>query len=313
LTIESVAKKHRFDISLEDLQTFVSVANLGGIGRAARHLHLSQPSVSNRIRRLEEKLAVRLLDRSERGVHLTERGRQLHQQAVETLLGLNELLQTFHSESTDAKRPIRLAIAVPMAQFKLPYLVNAFQEANPGVVVQMFEHLFSEAVDALLSGRCDFALMTCDALPDTLDREILVRDETALVVSRTHPLAAHATVELDKALAYPVLLPAERFPQLNPVYQTIEQRGLTLRLAPEAEGVRHPLTLMIMAAAGLGVAISLKSFLPAQLGGAVTTVELSDCTIPRELGLAWVRGRRFNPVCRAFQGFMSERASHFRA
>jgi LysR family transcriptional regulator, carnitine catabolism transcriptional activator len=309
LTTENGARKHRFDISLEDLQTFIAVANLGGIGRAARHLHLSQPSISNRIRRLEEKLSVRLLERSERGVRLTDQGRLLHQQAVETLVGLNDLLQDFHTNSSDGKRAIRLAVAVPMAQFKAPFLVNAYQEQATNVVVHIHEYLYGEAIDALLSGRCDFALITCDELPATLDHEVLVMDDSVLVVSKTHPLAAAKEVRLTDALAFPVLLPAERYPQLGPVYKVMENRGLTMRLAPEAEGVRHPLTLMIMAAAGLGVVISPRSFIPRELGGAIAAVGLSDCVIPRQLGLAWAKGRRLTPFARSFQSFMSDHAA----
>jgi DNA-binding transcriptional LysR family regulator len=227
------------------------------------------------------------------------------------LLELNELLQTFRSENVETQPLIRLAIAVPLVQFKLPYILKAFQIAHPGVVVQVYEYLFDEAVNALLAGRCDFALITCDDLPATLDREVLMQDETALVVSRTHPLGAVGGVELAQALAHPVLLPNERFPQLDPVYRTIEARGLKLRLAPEAEGVRHPLTLMIMAAAGLGVAILPKSFVPSQFSGAVTTVGLTDCVIPRQLGLAWVRGRRFSFTCHAFKDYVTEQASDF--
>jgi LysR family transcriptional regulator, carnitine catabolism transcriptional activator len=313
LTIETGARKHRFDISLEDLQTFVAVANLGGIGRAARHLHLSQPSVSNRIRRLEEKLNVRLLERNERGVQLTQQGRQLHQQAADTLLGLNELLQSFHLGNADLKRPVRLGVAVPMVQFKVPFLINLFQQRHPHAVVQIFEHIFEDAIDALMTGRCDFAILTCDDLPEALESETLLIDTTALLVSRDHPLGAQTHVKLEDALKYPVLLPGKRYPQLSPVYKAVEDRGLTMRLAPEAEGVRHPLTLMIMAAAGLGVVVSPASFIPAELSQTLATVVLSDCVIPRRLGLAWVKGRRSNPVAQAFQAFMSANGRDLRS
>ena len=81
LLMPRVPSKQRFDVSLEHLKTFLAVAGLGSFGRAATQLSLSQPSVSNRVRRLEEKLAVRLLNRTTRRVQLTADGHRLKAKA----------------------------------------------------------------------------------------------------------------------------------------------------------------------------------------------------------------------------------------
>ena len=65
------------DLSLRQLRAFVSVAHLKSFTRAASVLHLSQPALTVQIRRLEEALAVRLLDRNTRAVELTRVGRDL--------------------------------------------------------------------------------------------------------------------------------------------------------------------------------------------------------------------------------------------
>ena len=300
----SQVEKPRFDISLEDLQTFIAVANLGGIGRAARHLNLSQPSVSNRIRRLEDKLKVKLMDRAARGIILTEHGEQLQEQAVEVLVGLNDLLQRFHVTGAEVRRPVKLAVATPMVQMKLPWVLNSFQKAQPNTVVHVYEQLFDETVDTLVSGKCELALMTCEALPDILDFETVILDDSAIVVSRTHPLAKSGKVSLADALEYPVLLPKTLYPPLNPIYKAVASRGLFMRLAPEAEGVRHPLTLMAMAAAGLGIVIFPKSFVPPEFSGVISVLDISDCDIPRHLGLTWIRSRRLSPQAEAFRAFV---------
>lgn len=71
MTGDDIVDKQRFDISLEHLQTFLVVADLGSFsGAAAEHLNLAQPSVSNRFRRLEEKLTTMLLERTTRKSNL---------------------------------------------------------------------------------------------------------------------------------------------------------------------------------------------------------------------------------------------------
>jgi DNA-binding transcriptional LysR family regulator len=91
---------HRFDLA--ELETFVAVAELGSFSAAARRLNLGQPSVSQRIQRLEETLQTRLLVRTTRRVQTTPAGARLLAEATSALAALSMLLGTFREGGCNA-------------------------------------------------------------------------------------------------------------------------------------------------------------------------------------------------------------------
>src|SRR5215218_2205827 len=122
------------DLSLRQLRAFVSVAHLKSFTRAASVLHLSQPALTVQIRRLEEALAVRLLDRNTRAVELTRVGRDLVP-VFQRLLRELDTLDTVVIDTRDlaARRygVVRVAALPSVAAGVLPDAIAAFQEANP--------------------------------------------------------------------------------------------------------------------------------------------------------------------------------------
>ena len=75
-------------MTLEDLRIFVSAAEAGSMGELARSLGCTQPAVAHHVRRLEQELGARLLERTRRGVTLTDAGRALYERATAALAAL---------------------------------------------------------------------------------------------------------------------------------------------------------------------------------------------------------------------------------
>src|SRR3954464_14685732 len=92
------------DLSLRQIRAFVSVAHLKSFTRAAALLHLSQPALTVQIRRLEEALGVKLLDRNSRTVELTRVGRALAA-VLQRLLGGHRQLDWLWSRQ-GTRRPV---------------------------------------------------------------------------------------------------------------------------------------------------------------------------------------------------------------
>ena len=99
----------RFD--LVELETFLAVVELGSFSAAAKRLHISQPSVTSRIQRLESMLRVRLLVRTTRHVDPTPAGTRLRDRAETALRDLRVLLQEFQADADVAR--LRVTIAAP--------------------------------------------------------------------------------------------------------------------------------------------------------------------------------------------------------
>ena len=300
----SSSSQHRFDIALEDLQTFIAVAEAGGFSRAAKTMNLSQPSISNRVRRLEEKVRTRLLDRTTRSVELTVEGRRLYLQASATLNGLHELLCDFHAEAAAREREVNVAATVMVASLALTPIIGAFQRLHPTIAVTLRDVNSGEALIQVGDGRCDLAVMVMSKPREGIVFEEVLPDPCVVVTPLDHPLLRASTARLADVLAYPLLSPDSHGDLRQAIVAEAEPRELTLKLSPEARPVRNTVTLLAMAAAGLGVCIHQRSFIPNELKPTVGIVPLADCEIVRTFGIATADTRELSRSARIFRDFL---------
>lgn len=293
-------EKQRFDVSLEDIQTFLAVANLGSFSTAASRLSLSQPSVSNRVRRLEEKLGVRLLDRTTRKVGLTSDGFRLHAEASITLRALTDLLRDFGAQAQARRLEVNVAATLSVATVALPPIVGAFTHQRPDLAVRLHDMTPADAVNAVLEGHCDIGVLVVENVPDRLIFEPLLRDTCVVITPLHHPLLDKGGASLAQVLEYEILSTDQHIGLRQAINSAAEERGLDVKLASTAISLSNVITLLAMTVAGLGLCIHPRSLIPAELRPLVGIVELSDCAIPRTFGLLTSRDRPLSLSARAF-------------
>ena len=299
-------ERYRFDVSLEDLQTFRAVTELGSFSRAAKLLNLSQPSISARIRRLEEKLLTRLLDRTTRKVELTPQGRRLYLQSSETLANLHLLLREFTGEAAVRAREVHVAATMLVASVALPRLIRSFHEENPTLRAVVHDRSPQEAIAEVMAGDCDVAFMSLNEPAAGVYFEPLFEDICVAVTRRDHPLLRHAAAPLAEILAEPLLIPKGHSELYNAICSEAHALGLEVRLAPEAQSIRNTFTWLAWAAAGLGVSIHPRSFIPVEFQPTVGIVPLRDAKIVRTFGIVTPDGRELSSATKRFCDFIRQ-------
>src|SRR5450755_903965 len=108
------------DLNLRQLRAFVAVAQLKSFTRAAELLHLSQPALTVQIRKLEDALRCRLLDRNSRTVELTRIGRELLPTLLRTLYDIDAIVLDSHAQSAGRLGTVRVASLPSFAASLLP-------------------------------------------------------------------------------------------------------------------------------------------------------------------------------------------------
>lgn len=150
------------NLDLAALRAFVTVAEAGGVTRAAVRLHLTQSAVSMQLKRLEEQLGQPLLDRSGRSVALTARG--------EELLGygkrLLELNDDIWARMTERSFTGEIALGVPhdIVYPHIPEVLHGFHSAFPSVRLRLDSSLTRVLKQRLAAGELDVILTTEEAL-----------------------------------------------------------------------------------------------------------------------------------------------------
>lgn len=153
------------DISFRQLRAFVVAAETRSFTRTAEQLHLSQPSLSYVIRKLEDAVGVALLARNTRSVELTAAGEEFLPQARQLLRGLDDALREADAQRNLSRGRVRLAALPSAAAAFLPRRISAFTRAHPGIQIDLRDGRAGEVRAWVVSGEIDVGLSSC---PDDL-------------------------------------------------------------------------------------------------------------------------------------------------
>ncbi len=175
----------------ENLITFAAVAAEGGVGAAAKRLHLTQPAVSNQLRRLQESVGEALYRRVGRGIELTGAGRRLYEEARHLADALAAAEETAAALAGAEAGSVRIATSQTLGAYLLPAIIAAFRKEAPGIEVELESHNTRRVLERLPD--CDAGLIegTVRAtLPPHRHVRILGKDEVVAVLRNDDPLAA---------------------------------------------------------------------------------------------------------------------------
>ncbi|GAA2693964.1 MULTISPECIES: LysR family transcriptional regulator [Actinosynnema] len=180
------------DLDLRLVRYFTVVAEHLSFGRAADELRVAQPSLSRQVRRLEEQLGVRLLERSPRGSALTPAGRAFLPRAGE-LLGVAGVAVR---EAREADAPARELVVGAVADLVATPVARELRRAHPGAEVRV-RHLTWQSTGALGRGRVD-ALLTRLPVPGEGVRVSVLREEPwVALLPAAHRLAGREVVRVE--------------------------------------------------------------------------------------------------------------------
>jgi DNA-binding transcriptional LysR family regulator len=146
------------NLDITTLRSFVAVADLGGVTRAAGHLHLTQSAVSMQLKRLEEMLGLSLLDRSSRSVTLTAAGQQMLGYARRMVEMNDEVMARLTDQTYEGE--IVLGVPHDIVLPAVPQVLQRFNTLFPRMKVQMITTPTRDLKLRFARGECDIILTT---------------------------------------------------------------------------------------------------------------------------------------------------------
>jgi LysR family transcriptional regulator, regulator for metE and metH len=175
---------------MRDLELLDVLADHGTLVASAAVLHVSQPALSQRLTKMEQRLGTPLFDREGRRLVPNVAGRRMLVAARRILLELRSAEQDVAEVRTGRDRQIRFAAQCTTALQWLPEVLRSFHSVHPEAEVRITAVTNDEPIPALLDDLIDVALVTKpDRRMDKLDLVRLFEDEMVAVVRRGHPLA----------------------------------------------------------------------------------------------------------------------------
>ncbi len=281
--------------TLRQLQFFIAAAEAGSVSGAARALSISQSSVTEAIRALEDDLGVTLFDRQARGLLITHKGSAFLRHARQILSDVATARSSFTAEAETATGRLSLGVTQLVAGYVLSDILQRFRRAFPHVELNVIEDSGDYLQHLLIGGELDVAVLLTSSVRDrlALNVETLLVSPYRLWLPLGHALAQQESIALDELAGLPLIQlmvdeiedSTRRLTEALPVKPQVAFRTRSV------EAVRS----LVATGAGLAILPSLV-YRPWSLEG--DRIEIRDVSgdLPSvQVGLAWRRGAPLSP------------------
>ncbi len=189
-------------IDLARLETFIFAAEHLSFSEAARHLHVTQPTISHHIKALEADMDVKLFDRSGGNLQLTEAGRLLlpwARKLVRQGIELEDMMASFHQEVVGH---LRIACSTTAGKYVLPQLAARFCIKYPGIQISILACTPEHVMPRLLEGEANLGVVSSyDYCQGDFECQEFFNDSIALIVPNEHPFAQRPFIQPDDILS----------------------------------------------------------------------------------------------------------------
>lgn len=233
------------------LRVFLAVADERSFSRAAVRVHLTQPAVSQTVRRLERALGEELFDRSSKTGTLTDAGIML-QNYAQRLVRLAEETESAVRELRDLRRGRVLVGANEAAVHTLLPLIGRFRARHPRIVIDVRRIPARQIAVEVQQGSLDFGALTFHPSEPGLLEVSVGSDELVLLVPPSHALARRKRVEMEDVAGQAVVAHNDPSPARERVLRLFEDRRVPLDIVialPSLDGIKRAVEL------NLGVAL----------------------------------------------------------
>ncbi|QBS45020.1 LysR family transcriptional regulator [Nocardia sp. CS682] len=285
------------------LVSFITIAEELHFGRAAQRLHLTQPSLSAQLQKLEKSLGVQLVARNSHEVKLTPAGREFESQARIIVAQMDRAAQVAKATAEGRAGTLNIGYNLPASRHVLPEALIKMTEQHPDIGVSLWEKRTGPQLAALADGSLDLALVY--GHPSTTDfryRRLLHRVPLVAVVGRRHRWADRPGVPFAELEGQEcVLFAREQCPAMyDSIFRAAADTRITLSVAQTADdpgATAHMVSVRpLVGFASLPRAISMGMGAP---GSSSVAVKLLDPVPTLDLFAVW-RADETNPAVSLF-------------
>lgn len=184
----------------------MAVAQHGSFTRAAADLHISQPSISARIRDLERSVGQKLFDQVGRHIYLTDAGEELREHAEVILRRVAEAHRALDEIEGLERGTLRVVATTTVGSYVLPGILGRFHRAHPAIALALDVTNWSRAVDLLRQHKMDIGVLGPTGDIGDLTVSTFARNELVIAADPAHPLAGRRDVPFAEMARHPILV-----------------------------------------------------------------------------------------------------------
>ena len=297
-------------MDLRQLEIFVKVAELGSFSKAADALYLTQPTVSEHIKSLEDELGVRLLDRLGRGAAVTKAGELLLGYARRMLTLQREARQAMDSFQGKMSGELLVGASTIPGEYILPALIGRFKEKYPEISITLLIGDSQAVIDWVLEGRAELGMVGARLPHRSLEYRELMPDEIVVMVPAAHPWNGRKQITLEELRGEPLLIRERGSGTRAALEAALAEAGTDFgdfRIVGEMGSTQ---AIKQAVKAGVGVSLVSKRAVEEECRSAAAwCLRVKDLKVTRAFHLVTHKDRSRSPLAEAFRGFIEADAS----
>ncbi|HET9781222.1 MAG TPA: LysR substrate-binding domain-containing protein [Candidatus Dormibacteraeota bacterium] len=291
-------------VTLRQLRTFKTVADMSSFSLAASRLKLSQPSVSYQVKELEEALGLPLLDRLGKRVQLTEAGTLLYGYARRMLEVLDDATVALEEMRGIKRGTLRVGASTTVGIYLLPAALGAFKKLHPGLVISLEIGTRARVQEQVLENELDLAVVG-PALKDP-DLAIIpfLADELVVVAPAAHPLSGRSNLTLKDLADQPFVMREAASGSRWSLEKEARKSGVKLTVAMELGSngaIKHAVE------SGLGLAVLSRYACALELSsGRLVELDVRGFPIKRDWHIVHLKRRKLPTSVTEFIDFLKK-------
>lgn len=278
--------------TLRQLEYLVAVADFQNFGRAADACHVSQPTLSQQLRILEERLGVVLIERRPTGAELTPIGLEITVRARRLAVEVQDIRDLARRAGDRLVGTLRLGVTPTLGPYLMPPIVAALHREQPDLKLHIREGIPEEQALALTRGKLDLLLGPLPIEGGDIEVEPLFRERLFLVAAPDHALARRARISIGDLEGAPVLSLDRRHHLHRQVAGICADLGMALLRDYEGTSLD---SVHQMAASGMGLAVLPELYIRSVVGGhaGIKVLAPEGWNFTRSIAAAWRSGAAY--------------------
>ena len=281
-------------MELHQLEYFRMVSRLQHFSNAAERLHVSQPSVTVAIRKLEEELGVQLLDRSQKRIVLTPEGRLFLQRVEDILERFKDALVEMNDFRQLQRGSVRVGITPIMGAVLFPFAFAHFQKQFPRLDIIVMEEGSLAIRNRLEQGELDVGILIISDMPPRLQTVPITRGQILVCLPPDHPLGRHSEIPFQTLHDQPLILFREDTYSRKIILEECAKFGFTPHIVFSSNQIE---TIMELVKQGVGISFFIEEIVCRQ-----TDILSRPLAEPLYLvaGLAWNKEKYLSRAAKMF-------------
>jgi DNA-binding transcriptional LysR family regulator len=292
-------------MTLRQLEVFVAVAREQSFSLAARKIHLSQPTLSEHVRELEQELGKPLFVRRGRTVTLTDAGRVFEPYAARIVATVGDARQAVVEVDGLARGSLLIGASTTPGVYVLPRMIGAFRQRHPGIDVTLKISNSRIIEHGVRANDFDLGVVGGHGLgPGEECLAAGLDDELVLIVPPDHPWAGRGVIEPGRLASQPLLAREEGSATRQVAERALQRANVRFNVALELD---HPEAIKQAVMAGLGIAFMSVHAVRGELAARrLLTVRVRGLRIERHFHVIHHEPRTLSASARAFMAVLEE-------